>query len=109
MIKTTGNDRIDRATAEIAVALRDASPGQREQCYYDEAMRLRDEIMAGQRELDSGWVRNLGQPGWFIAGHDADPGWLVTDEGIRKHGRAAIEKMYVGLPALPEQAWDVLS
>ena len=52
-IETTGNPRVDTAAAEIAVALRDASPGRREQSYYDEAIRLRDEIMRGTRELDS--------------------------------------------------------
>jgi hypothetical protein len=46
-IEVTGNDRIDTATAEIAVALRDASPGGRDQSYYTEAQRLRDEIMQG--------------------------------------------------------------
>lgn len=50
-INITGNADIDQATAEIALVLRDASPGQRDQQYYDEAMRLRDEIMAGTREL----------------------------------------------------------
>ena len=47
MIKTTGNHLIDSATAEIAVALRDASPGQRDQEYYDQAARLRDDIIRG--------------------------------------------------------------
>jgi len=46
-ITVTGNSQIDRATAEIAVALRNASPGKRDQHYYDEASRLRDEIMQG--------------------------------------------------------------
>lgn len=52
-INTTGNADIDEATAEIAMALRDASPywlGQQE--YYDAAMRLRDAIMTGTRQLD---------------------------------------------------------
>jgi hypothetical protein len=51
-ISTTGNAAVDSAAAEIAVALRDASPGRRDQHYYDEATRLRDAIMAGTRELD---------------------------------------------------------
>lgn len=56
-IKTTGNADIDTATAEIAVALRDASAGTvrgpyPDQRFYDEAMRLRDQIMAGTRNLD---------------------------------------------------------
>jgi hypothetical protein len=53
-IRTTGNDRIDMATAEIAVLVRDGriSPHVRwrDQDHYDEAMRLRDEIMAGAAE-----------------------------------------------------------
>lgn len=52
-IRVTGNGEIDGATAEIAVALRDASPGQRDQEYYDAAMRLRDRIMAGAKTLDA--------------------------------------------------------
>lgn len=51
-IKTTGNSRIDMATAEIAVALRDAcgyTCG--EQAHYDTAEALRDEILAGARTL----------------------------------------------------------
>lgn len=57
-ITTTGNSDIDTATAEIAVALRDADLGTvhgplPEQHFYDEAMRLRDAIMAGTRELDA--------------------------------------------------------
>jgi len=51
-INTTGNDDIDMATAEIALSLRDASPGQRQQEYYDMAESLRDAIMRGTRELD---------------------------------------------------------
>lgn len=46
-IRTTGNPQIDTATAEIAVALRDGGFGRRDQDRYDEAMRLRDEILAG--------------------------------------------------------------
>lgn len=52
-IKITGNADIDQATAEIAVALRYAALNPAtDQHYYDEAMRLRDAIMAGTRELD---------------------------------------------------------
>lgn len=51
MIKVTGNSRIDGATAEIAGHIRDGRVGSRvryrEQDHYDEAMRLRDEILAG--------------------------------------------------------------
>jgi hypothetical protein len=50
-IEVTGNDRIDTATAEIAMHIRDGRIGShtrwREQDHYDEATRLRDEIMAG--------------------------------------------------------------
>ena len=52
-IKVTGNRGLDDAAAEIAIALRDARPGMRDQAYYDEAMRLRDEIMKGTRQLDA--------------------------------------------------------
>lgn len=50
MIRVTGNDRIDTATAEIVLVLREGYALRlTEQGYYDEAMRLRDEIMAGER------------------------------------------------------------
>jgi hypothetical protein len=55
-IATTGNSQVDTATAEIAVALRDGrgiGHGWREQDHCNEAMRLRDEIMAGTREMDA--------------------------------------------------------
>ena len=51
---TTGNGDIDSATAEIAVALRNAcnyTCG--DQDHYDEAMRLRNRIMAGTRAMDA--------------------------------------------------------
>jgi hypothetical protein len=50
-INTTGNSRIDDAAAEIAIALRRASPGSPDQAYYHEAMRLRDAVMTGTRQL----------------------------------------------------------
>jgi hypothetical protein len=51
-IDITGNDSIDQATAEIAVALRKACPVMcGDQDHYDEAMRLRDAIMTGTRAL----------------------------------------------------------
>jgi hypothetical protein len=54
-IKVTGNHQIDGATAEIAGHIRDGRIGSHvrwsEQDHYDEAMRLRDEIMAGTRSL----------------------------------------------------------
>src|SRR5215831_9050693 len=61
--------------------------------------------MTGQ---ESGWVRNQlpGQPGWFIAGHYADPGWLITDDDIARLPREQVEGMITGLPPLPEQAWQ---
>ena len=52
MINTTGNAELDSATSEIASALRHASPVDHgDQYFYDEAMRLRDAIMKGTREL----------------------------------------------------------
>lgn len=48
-INVTGNHDIDQATAEIAVALRDA--GYTEHEAYAEAERLRNEIMSGTREI----------------------------------------------------------
>jgi hypothetical protein len=53
------------------------------------------------------WVRNQapGQPGWFIAGYDADPGWLITDDHIQRLGRSGTEKLIEGLPPLPAEAW----
>ena len=57
-ITTTGNAELDSATSEIASALRHASPGTvhgplPDQYFYDEAMRLRDAIMNGTREMDA--------------------------------------------------------
>jgi hypothetical protein len=55
---------------------------------------------------DTEWVRTAGeQPGWFIPGHGANPGWGVTDEAIAEHGRTYIERLYAGLPPLPAEAW----
>jgi hypothetical protein len=54
-IRTTGNPDVDTATAEVAVALRDASPGKTDQYYYDEAMRLRDVIL--EKQDDDYWVQ----------------------------------------------------
>ena len=51
-INTTGNGDIDEATAEIALALRDAHPTWNAQACYSRAERLRDAIMAGTRQLD---------------------------------------------------------
>lgn len=50
-VKTTGNADIDQATAEIALVLRGYSNWESEQAANDEAMRLRDAIMAGTREI----------------------------------------------------------
>jgi hypothetical protein len=56
-IRTTGNSRIDTATAEIAGHVRDGRVGShvkyRDQDHYDEAMRLRDEIIAGTQVRDA--------------------------------------------------------
>jgi hypothetical protein len=72
-ITTTGNSRIDGATAEIAGHLRDADPGKRDQVYYDEAMRLRDAILMGASELAVSELAKLGT-------HDAAP-WAGTISG----------------------------
>ena len=116
-IKVTGNSRIDGATAEIAVALRDAglsgfpySP-QREQVYFDEAMRLRDEIMAGTRELPAPvlppWraaVNGTSKRPWFLIRgwgtesdrvpvgqryHNGPSGKLIRYASSKAAGRAA--------------------
>lgn len=50
-INVTGNHDVDQATAEIAVAFRDA--GYAEHNAYAEAERLRNEIMSGTRALDA--------------------------------------------------------
>lgn len=63
-IRTTGNHDIDQATAEIAVYLRDSNPALRDQQAYDEAMRLRDEIMSGTRRLDAK-RRSFQTPAWL--------------------------------------------
>lgn len=66
-INTTGDGDIDTATAEIAVALRDACPVMdSDQRFYDEAMALRDAIMKGTRELDRDEPPGR-DPGWFRA------------------------------------------
>jgi hypothetical protein len=57
-ISTTGNSRIDTATAEIALALRAGHRGHGDQYYYDWAMRLRDEILAGAIEMAAAGVYN---------------------------------------------------
>lgn len=59
-IRVTGQPDIDQATAEIAVALRDAAGTAAtytpEQHYYDEAMRLRDAILKGGAAVARGGV-----------------------------------------------------
>lgn len=71
-ITPTGNSRIDEATAELALELRMAHPSMREQSLYNEAMRIRDEIMAGTRELPEplpAWrpaVNGTGRAPWFL-------------------------------------------
>jgi len=80
-IDTTGNDRIDTAAAEIAVAIRDARVGlptrYRDQDHYNEAQRLRDEIIMGT-------LASCGQlPPWVpgVNGTSERP-WFV----VRGHG-----------------------
>src|ERR1700751_2903889 len=58
-IKTTGNERIDTATAELALALRLSKPDKRDQDYYDEAMRLRDEMMTGTLKTGAAASREI--------------------------------------------------
>ena len=71
-ITPTGNEQIDTATAELALELRMAHPSMREQSLYDEAMRIRDAIMAGTRELPEplpAWrpaVNGTGRAPWFL-------------------------------------------
>jgi hypothetical protein len=79
MINTTGNHRIDQATSELALALRDADPGQRDQHYYNEAERLRNEIIVGTMERDGtlpAWVPGVNgatkRPWFLIRGHGLD-------------------------------------
>lgn len=76
-IKVTGNSDIDQATAEIAVALRDAylNPAT-DQHYYDEAERLRDAIMEGTRELDARPVDPTDIMTQADASRDYEPGWF---------------------------------
>jgi hypothetical protein len=88
-IKTTGNSRIDSATAEIATHLRDADLGgtvriqRTEQSYYDEAMRLRDEILAGAAELAydpvSGacWNYDAAVAAWSRSMNRCTPRWQL--------------------------------
>jgi hypothetical protein len=52
-IDITGNESIDNATATIALALGRAYPGWLDQEAYNAAMNLRNDIMAGTRELDA--------------------------------------------------------
>lgn len=72
-VRTTGNELIDQATAEIAGVLRDGDPGKRDQHYYDEAMRLRDEIIVGtlaQAGVLPPWrpaVDGASKRPWFVA------------------------------------------
>ena len=57
-IKVTGNHEIDQAASELAIVYRDSWPGKPDQFYYDEAMRLRDEILRGAHY---GLIRELAQ------------------------------------------------
>lgn len=78
-IAVTGQPDIDQATAEIAVVLRDAGYGKREQDCYDEAARLRDAIMAGTRaQAADGDVRPVGTVVIELANVQV----LLTDQGF---------------------------
>jgi hypothetical protein len=65
----------------------------------------------GEPPPAAGWVRTYTpEPGWYLEGYDAAPGWTVSDRSIRQLGRASIEHMLgtgqpLGLPPLPEQVW----
>lgn len=51
-IRITGNEDIDGETAQIALMVRAWRPGSNDAYCYNEAMRIRDAIMKGTRELD---------------------------------------------------------
>lgn len=89
-IKVTGNPQIDTATAEIAGALRDGGFGRRDQDRYDEAMRLRDEILAGQdtrtdTEVDAEACRVIEQS-IYAGGRTNAEVAEYTVRLLRKHG-----------------------
>jgi hypothetical protein len=85
-IKTTGNEAVDTATAEIAVALRNASPGKRDQHYYDEAMRLRDEIRStGTSAMESKPMRKDELGRYVCVAHGGclhSPHITINDGGV---------------------------
>ena len=84
-IQVTGNSRIDGATAEIATHIRDARVGKRyrEQDHYDEAMRLRDEILAGATELaydpvsGANWDQAAAVAAWGRSMERSSPRWVL--------------------------------
>ena len=53
MIDLTFNSQIDQASHSIACAVSKANPGWSDASCWHEAVRLRDAIMAGTRELDA--------------------------------------------------------
>jgi hypothetical protein len=80
-INTTGSHQIDQAASEIAVALRGYYRWDRDQAYYDEAERLRNEIIVGtlaQVGLLPPWVpvnNGTSKRRWFLTrgyGTDSD-------------------------------------
>lgn len=95
----TGNILIDGATSEIAGLIRDARVGShvryREQDHYDEAMRLRDEIMAGTRQLPEPAL-----PPWRAAvnGTSKRPWFLIRGWGIESD-RVPVERRYHNGPS----------
>lgn len=82
-ITTTGQGRIDTAAAEIAGHIRDGRVGSHggwtEQDHYDEAVRLRDEIIAGtlaQHGLLPPWrpaSNGSGKRHWFLYRDESVP------------------------------------
>jgi hypothetical protein len=87
-IEVTGQPGIDEATAEIAVALRDAHPeGFSEQWYYDEAERLRNAILRGAR-------RALEPVPWTLGVNGRD--WFAVRDSMTLEGNAAAGLTEVG-------------
>jgi len=134
--KRAGGSFHYRARAEGLEVLRAGMPREFEaqaRAEYPELARHADELLASAErsmarvradvaalkaagEEPAGWERTTepGGKGWFISGYDADPGWSVSDVDIARLGRKHTEKILgiglpLGLPPLPEQAWDVLA
>jgi len=89
------NSHIDTATAEIAGHVRDGRVGSharyRDQDHYDEAMRLRDEIITGTLQLAGAlpeWVAAVNGSGkrpWFIMRKESAPTFRLLPFSARYH------------------------